>query len=115
VIELSIYVLDVLRKDDEFVLYRGRSQDGESQALVLSPVAEYLRPESLKRFEHAYSLEEELDPAWAARTIGLARHWDRIVLVLEDPGGVPLDQSLGRPLDLGFSLRVAISLSNAID
>jgi PAS domain S-box-containing protein len=47
--------------------------------------------------------------------MAIARHMDRTVLALEDPGGVPLDQSLGRPLDLGFSLRVAISLSSAID
>ena len=114
-IELSRYVLDVLRKDDEFILYRGRSQDGESQALVLSPVAEYARPESLKRLEHEFSLREELDPGWFARPMAIARHMDRTVLALEDPGGVPLDQSLGRPLDLGFSLRVAISLSSAID
>ena len=114
-VELSRYVFDVLRKDDEFVLYRGRSQDGESQALVLSPVAEYARSESLKRLEHEFSLREELDPGWFARPMAIARHMDRTVLALEDPGGVPLDQSLGRPLDLGFSLRVAISLSSAID
>jgi PAS domain S-box-containing protein len=125
VIELSRYVLEALRMDEEFILYRGRSQDDPSQVLVLSPVAEYLRPESLKRLEHAYSLKEELDPAWAARPIGLARHWDRIVLVLEDPGGKPLDQFGGfgetRPtgtpahaLDLGFCLRIGINLANAI-
>jgi PAS domain S-box-containing protein len=125
VIELSRYVLEALRKDEEFILYRGRSQDDPSQVLVLSPVAECLRPESLKRLEHAYSFKEELDPAWAARPIGLARHWDRIVLVLEDPGGKPLDQSGGfgetRPtgapahaLDLGFCLRIGINLANAI-
>ena len=124
-IELSRYVLEALRKDEEFILYRGRSQDDPSQVLVLSPVAEYPRPESLKRLEHAYSLKEELDPAWAARPIGLARHWDRIVLVLEDPGGKPLDQFGGfgetRPtgtpahaLDLGFCLRIGINLANAI-
>ena len=90
-------------------------QDDTSQILVLSPVAEYPAPESLKRLEHEYSLREELDPAWAARPMAIARHWDRTVLVLEDPGGVPLDQLLGQPLDLAFSLRVAIGLSSAID
>ena len=105
----------MLRKDEEFILYRGRSQDDGSQILVLSPVAEHPTPESLKRLEHEYSLREELDPAWSARPIAIARHWDRTVLVLEDPGGVPLDQLLGQPLDLAFSLRLAISLSSAID
>jgi PAS domain S-box-containing protein len=125
VIELSRYVLEALRRDEEFILYRGRSQDDPSQVLVLSPVAEYLRPDSLKRLEHAYSLREELDPAWAARPIGLARHRDRIVLVLEDRGDKPLDQFGGfgeiRPtgtpahaLDLGFCLRIGINLANAI-
>ena len=34
--------------------------------------------------------------------------------MLEDPGGAPLDQLLGHPLDMAFALRVAISLSAAI-
>jgi serine/threonine protein kinase len=114
VIELSKYILEAVRKDQEFNLFRGRSKDDTSQFLVLSPAVEYPAPETLKRLEHEYSLREELDPAWAARPIALARHWDRTVLVSEDPRGVPLDQSLGQLFDLAFSLRVAISLSNAI-
>jgi serine/threonine protein kinase len=82
---------------------------------VLSPVVDYPTPGSLKRLEHEYSSTEELDPTWAARPIAIARHWDRTVLVLEDPGGVPLDQLLGHPLDLAFSLRLANGLSTAID
>ena len=113
-IDLSRYVFEALRKDEEFILYRGRSEDAPVKVLVLSPVVEYPTPESLKRLEHAYSLREELDPRWAARPIAMARHWDRIVLVLEDPGGVPLDRLLGQPLNVAFSLRLAISLSAAI-
>jgi PAS domain S-box-containing protein len=114
VIDLSQYAFEALRKEDEFILHRGRSKDNGSQVLVLAPLAEYPAPEILKCLEHAYSLREELDPTWAARPIGIARHWDRSVLVLEDPGGVPLDQSLRQPLDLAFWLRVAIGLSTAI-
>jgi PAS domain S-box-containing protein len=115
VIELSKYVLEALRKDKDFNLYRGRSEDDTSQILVLSPVVEYPAPESLKRLEYEYSLREELDPAWAARPMAIARHWDRTVLALEDPGGVPIGQLLGQPLDLVFSLHVAIGLATAID
>jgi serine/threonine protein kinase len=114
VIELSRYVLEALRKDDEFILYRGRSTADASQVLVLSPVAEHPTPESLKLLEHEYSLREALDPRWAARPIAMARHGARTVLVLEDPGGAPLDQLLGHPLDLALSLRLAIGLSTAI-
>ena len=114
-IELSRYVFEVLRKEEDFILYRGRSKDDGSQVLVLSPLAEYPAPEILKWLEHAYSLREELDPTWAARPTEIARHWDRTVLVLEDPGGVPVDQLSGQPLELGFWLRLAINLSTAID
>jgi PAS domain S-box-containing protein len=114
VIELSRYVLEPLRKDEEFILYRGRSQDEVSQILVLSPVAERPTPEILRRLEHEYSLREALDSAWSARPIALARHADRTVLELEDPGGVPLDQLLGC-LDLAPLLRLAVGLSAAID
>ena len=114
-IELSKYVLEVLRKDKEFNLYRGRSEDNTSQILVLSPGVEYPAPESLKRLDHECSLREVLDPAWSARPIAVVRHADRTVLELEDPGGVPLDELLGSPLDLVIFLRLAVSLSAAID
>jgi hypothetical protein len=56
VIELSTYALQALRKDEEFILYRGRSQGDPAHILVLSPIAEYPTPESrnLKRLEHEY-------------------------------------------------------------
>ena len=121
-IELSRYVFEVLRKDKEFILYRGRSEDDVPQVLVLSPATEHPPPQSLKRLEHEYSLREALDPRWAARPMAMARHGDRTVLVLEDPGGVPLDQlgdgwqeprlPLIGPRILFASL--AISLSTAI-
>ena len=113
-IELSRVVFEVLRKDEEFVLYRGRSKDDSFQVLVLSPVAEYPSPEHLKRLEHEYSLREKLDARWTAQPRAIARHWDRTVLVLEDPGGLPLVQLLGHPLNLAFSLRLAINLAIAI-
>jgi PAS domain S-box-containing protein len=114
VIDLSRYVFEALRKDEEFILYRGRSEHAPVKVLVLSPVVEYPPPESLKQLENAYSLREELEPRWAARPIAMARHWDRTVLVLEDPGGVPLDLLLGQPLNVALLLRLAISLSTAI-
>ena len=114
-IELSRYALKALRKDEEFILYRGRSRGNASQILVLSPIAKHPPPESLKRLEHECSLREALDPAWCARPIAVARHSDRTVLELEDPGGVPLDQLLGNPLALAPFLRLAVSLSAAID
>jgi hypothetical protein len=74
VIELSQYVFAALRKDEEFILYRGRSNDDASQVLALSPAVQRPTLERLKRLEHAYSLRQELDPTWAVRPIAIARH-----------------------------------------
>src|SRR5450631_3578043 len=49
VTELSTYIFEVLRKDEVFILYRGRSAIEASQLLVLSPVAEHPTPECLKQ------------------------------------------------------------------
>ena len=115
-IDLSTYVFEVLRRDEDFILYRGRSANNDaSLVLVLSPVAEHPTPESLKQLEHECSLRDELDPAWAVRPMAMVRHSDRTVLVSEDPGGVPLDQLLSQPLDLAPSLRLAIGLAIAIN
>ena len=79
-IELSTYTFEVLRKDEDFILYRGRSQGDGCPILVLSPVAEHPASECLERLEHECSFREALDPAWSARPIAVARDSDRIVL-----------------------------------
>jgi Pyridine nucleotide-disulphide oxidoreductase len=51
VVELTRHVFEVLRSDEDFVLYRGRGENDESQVLVLSPLAEYPAPEILSWLE----------------------------------------------------------------
>jgi hypothetical protein len=122
VIELSSCVFEVLKRDEEFILYRGKGKDGASQILVLSPAGQCPSPEVLKRLENEYSFTGQLNPAWAAQPIEIATHWDRTVLVLQDPGGVPLNHLLrptddasaetdagAQPLDIALALRLAIS------
>jgi predicted ATPase/signal transduction histidine kinase/CheY-like chemotaxis protein len=107
-----------LRADGEFVLYRGRCRNSNNAApqpmLVVAPLREHTAPQSLRRMEHEYSLRAELEPAWAVRPLALARHQGRPVLVLEDPGGDPLDQLIGTPMELRQFLRLAIGLSTAL-
>src|SRR3954470_22782238 len=112
--ELSDYLLETLRQDDEFVLYRGRHRrPGEMDAptmLLLTPRVEHPALASLRKMEQEYSLRAELDPGWAAQPLALVSHSGRRVLVLADPGGEPLDQLLGSPLELTPFLRLAIGL-----
>jgi predicted ATPase/signal transduction histidine kinase/GAF domain-containing protein/ActR/RegA family two-component response regulator len=107
-----------LREDGEFVLYRGRSRSSSNAVpqptLVVAPLREHTAPRSLRRLEHEYSLRAELDSAWAVRPLALSAHQGRSVLMLEDPGGEPLDQLVGTPMELRQFLRFAIGLSTAL-
>ncbi|HWT87019.1 MAG TPA: serine/threonine-protein kinase, partial [Myxococcales bacterium] len=109
---LSGYAFSALR-EGELTLYRG-SGEGLDPILLVAPVAEQPRLESLRRLEHEYALRAELDPGWAARPLALDRRHNRTVLVLEDPGGQPLDRLLGRALEVTQFLRIAIPLAAAL-
>ncbi len=109
---LSSYAFSALR-EGELTLYRG-SGEGLDPILLVAPVAEQPRLESLRRLEHEYALRAELDPDWAARPLALTRRHNRTVLVLEDPGGEPLDRLLGRALEATEFLRIAIPLAAAL-
>src|SRR3981189_2735755 len=92
---LSGYVLEPVREGPDFTLYQ-----------------------NLRQLEDEYSLAAELEPAWAARPLAFTHHEGRTILVLNDPGGEPLDRILerrqGQPLDLTRSLRIATGLATAL-
>src|SRR5258708_5584909 len=114
----SDYTLDTLHKDGEFVLCRSRPRTGTNphppSVLVLMSRSEHPRPESVRMLEHEHSLRTELDPAWAVPPVELTQYEGRTVLVLEDPGGEPLAQLVGTPMEMGQFLRVAIGFSAAV-
>jgi serine/threonine protein kinase len=118
VMELSKYLLETLRDDGEFILYRGQHRSRIDEVLppvlVVAPASERPALGSLRRMEHEYSLRAELDPGWAVRPVALAPHQGRTMLVLTDPGGEPLDRLLGRSMESAPFLRVAIGLSSAL-
>jgi serine/threonine protein kinase len=108
--EYSSYAFSPLREGD-ISLFRG-------SAIGLAPIllvaAEEGSPSCVERLEHEYALRSELDVDWAARPVALTRDNGRMALVLEDPGGTPLDRLLGRPLDVSHFLRIAIPLAGAL-
>src|SRR6201981_3491209 len=108
--ELSGYVFSSLREGD-IAHYRG---SGNGLAPILLVAAVESSPGCVERLELEYALKSELDADWAARPVALTRHDERMTLVLEDPGGTPLDRLLGRPLDVSHFLRIAIPLAGAL-
>jgi PAS domain S-box-containing protein len=108
--ELSSYLFSLLGEGD-IALYRG---SGDGLAPILLAAAEETSLGCVERLEHEYALKAELDADWAARPVALTHYNDRVTLVLEDPGGAPLDQLLGRPLDVSRFLQIAIPLAGAL-
>ena len=113
----SQLALNILREDQEFILYRGEhsSRPGSASVLLLAPSSNKPSLETLKKLEHEYSLKNELDSAWAARPIAVTEHLGQTAIVLEDPGGKPVDLVLSGPLELSTSLRIAVGLATALN
>jgi PAS domain S-box-containing protein len=109
--------LQVLWEDGELVFCRrrGAGANGDQKSvLALLPAAEHTTPGSLNRLTHEYGLKDDLDSAWAVRPLELVRERGQTMLVLEDPGGEPLDRLLGRPMEMARFLRIAAGLSAAL-
>ena len=108
--------LNILREDEEFILYRGEhpSRPDSRSVLLLAPSSSQPSLETLKKLEHEYSLRNELDPAWAALPVAVTKHIGQTAIVLEDPGGKPLDRFPSGPVDLKLFLRIAIGLASAL-
>jgi PAS domain S-box-containing protein len=115
-VELSEYLLETLREDSEFVLYRGEhsNQPGSPSVLLLAPASVQPALATLKKIEHEYSLRDELDSAWAVRPLDVSEQRGQTTLVLEDHGGKTLDRFLSGPMEMTQFLRLAVSLATAL-
>jgi hypothetical protein len=92
IVEPSQLVLEPLRTDEEFVLYRG-----EHSNQPVSPSVLLLAPENI---EHYYSLRDEMDAGWAIRSQALSEQRGQTPLILEDPGRELLDRFLPDAMEM---------------
>ena len=115
---LARYRLRRLHRDTEFELLRGslsRSEDASAPSiLVRTPIADHPAPASLRRMREEYALRSELDRAYVVRPLALIHAGGHPMLVLEDPGGTPLDLLLDGPMEIARFLRLAIRIVAAL-
>ena len=107
----------VLWEDGERVFRRGWRLDDDGNrlpVLLVGAAADHPSRSTLDRLEHEYELKDELDRAWAAPPLALIRDAGRTVLVLDHPGGEPLDRLLGEPMEVGRFLHLAIAITSAL-
>lgn len=110
--------LQVLWEDSQYALYRGRRlKQGSSSfesVLIAVPAAEQASPAVLDRLAREYELKDELDATWAVRPLDLVRKGGRMLLLLDDPGGEPLERLIGEPMDIETFLRLAIDIAKVL-
>src|ERR1700743_2670844 len=105
--------LQVLSQDSDRRFCRAwhLGTDGNPRSvLIVLPAAEHPAPTILDRLAHEYGLRDNLDAAWAAPPLQLLHKDGRRILILEDPGGDPLDRLLSEPIEVGRFLRIAIGI-----
>src|SRR5260370_5182370 len=106
--------LAVLCEHGERVVCRGWRDDNDGNRPVVLAVfsaSEHPTPGLVDRLAHEYGLKDELDGRSAVRPLTLVREHGRTMLLLEDPGGDPLDRLLGQPMEIGRFLRFATGLA----
>ena len=106
----------VVWEDDDRIFCRAsrRDPDGGHNAVLAVLAAEHAPSASLDRLAHEYALKDQLESAWATRPLELGRDHGRPLLLLEDPGGEPLERLLGAPMEIGRFLQLAIGIATAL-
>ena len=110
--DLSEYILEPLRKHEDFTLYRGRhrnpDQSEPSSILLMAPLLPQPASSGVRQAEHESSLGSELGAASYLRPTAVAQHHWWPVLVLENAGGELLDALVQKPIKTAYFLRIAL-------
>ena len=108
--------LQILWEDGERVFCRSQypGNVGAESVLIVRPAANYPTSVSLERLAHEFSLRDELDSAWAVRPLEILQEDGQTLLVLEDPGGEPLERMLTAPMEVDRVLRYAVGIAAAL-
>jgi serine/threonine protein kinase len=118
VLDLAQYTLQQLHRDAEFVLFRGFHKElgeaGQPSILVRAAVADPPSPATVRKMQHEYALGSDLDPTYVVRPRSLVQAERRPMLVLQDPGGIPLDLLLNGAMAIAEFLALAVSITAAL-
>ena len=110
--ELSTHTLVSLRRG-ALPLHRATYADNTT-VLIAGYGAGDATPAVLACLQYEYAFRASLEAAWAVLPTELSSYGDELVLVLDDPGGRPLDDWCARPIEVGVFLSLAISIATAV-
>lgn len=110
--DLSEYILEPLRKHEDFILYCGRHRNPDhsdrSPILLMAPLLPHPASSGLTQAEHGSSSRFEPGTSSCAPPAAFAQYHWWPVLVLENAGGELLDALVQKPVNTGYVLRIAL-------
>src|SRR3984885_1936246 len=107
----------ILRTDGQRMFCRigGGGANNDRYAFMSVPTAAgHATPYSISQLTHEFELRDHLDNEWALRPLELVREHGQTMLVVEYPGGEWLDSLIGRSMEVGEFLRLAVTVSAAL-
>src|SRR5690348_1693470 len=109
--------VEVLWQDGERIFCRISSDGthaGRYGFIAGRSIGEHPSAESVNRLKREYGLKDYLDSAWSLRPLELIHERGRVMLIVDYPGGDPLDRFIAQPMELTLFLQRAIALSAII-
>ncbi|BAZ15685.1 multi-sensor signal transduction multi-kinase [Calothrix sp. NIES-4071] len=115
-INLSGYeITEVIDEGLNTIIYRGVSQLHKQNVILKVLAAEYPTLEQIARLKHEHILTKNLDLEGIVKVLGLENHHKRLILVLQDFGGISLKKFLyTEKLSIEYFVSIAVQLARAL-
>lgn len=107
--------LEVVWEGNGRVLCRLWRDDAAISRHALLPVPSgQPRDDGIARLTHECELRDHLHPDWALQPVELLRERGQVLLVVDYVEGRLLERAVGRPMEIGLFLKVAVALCAAL-
>lgn len=107
--------LELIREGTSTVIYRARSIRDNTIYILKALKFDYPALHEVEQLQHEYRVAHSLDIDGIVQPHALERHGHRLVLILEDFGGVPLRSLIDNgPLDIGQFLTIAHRIATTL-
>ena len=108
-------ITEVIDEGLNTIIYRGVSQLHKQNVILKVLAAEYPTLEQIARLKHEYILTENLDLEGIVKVLQLENYSYRLILVLQDFGGISLTKFLcSRKISIEYFASVAVQLVKAL-
>ncbi len=91
---LSYQIIELISKSHNTEIYR--AADNHNKVILKLLRDEFIDAERLARFRKEYEVTSRLSSEWIVRPLNLQKYNDTYVMVLEDFGGIPLNQFIAK-------------------